>query len=197
MELPESEQKDEQGNVLKIIGYEKTEKLDYDPAKLQVIEYHRAKYGYDSGDYVKIAPLKTIFPKAIATEGLVAEIIVNKYADGLPLYRQEEIFKRLDIDLSRTTLARWVIQGAEKLQPIWNVLEGRLLSKDYVSIDETRFQVLKEDGRQAEQQSWMWVRSTPSGKNKIILFDYDPSRSGEVAKRLLEEFRGYLQCDGV
>lgn len=196
VELPESEQKDEQGNVLKIIGYEKTEKLDYEPAKLKVIEYHRAKYGYDSGDYVKIAPLKTIFPKAIATEGLVAAIIVNKYADGLPLYRQEEIFKRLDIDLSRTTLARWVIQGAEKLQPVWNVLEGRLLLRDYVSVDETRFQVLKEAGRQAEQQSWMWVRSTPSGKNKIILFDYDPSRSGEVAKRLLEEFRGYLQCDG-
>jgi len=196
LELAESEQVDSEGNVLKIIGYEKSEKLDYEPAKLKVIEYHRAKYGYESGDYVKIAPLKTLFPKAMATEGLVSAIIVNKYADGLPLYRQEEIFKRLDVDLPRTTLARWAIKTSQELQPLYNVLNERLLGSDYVSVDETKFQVLKEEERAAEQKSWMWVRSTPSGKNKIILFEYDPSRSGEVAKRLLAEFRGYLQCDG-
>lgn len=196
VELPESEQVDDEGNKLKIIGYEKSEKLDYEPAKLKVIEYHRAKYGYESGDYVKIAPLKTLFPKAMATESLVSAIIVNKYADGLPLYRQEEILNRLDIDLSRSTLARWVIKAAAELQPIYNVLNERLLQSSYVSVDETRFQVLKEEDRRPEQKSWMWVRSTPSERNKIILFEYDPSRAGEVAKRLLDEFRGHLQCDG-
>lgn len=128
-----------------------------------MIEYHRAKYGYESGDYVKIAPLKTLFPKAMATEGLVSAIIVNKYADGLPLYRQEEIFKRLDVDLPRTTLARWAIKASQELQPLYNVLNERLLGSDYVSVDETKFQVLKEEERAAEQKSWMWVRSCMPG----------------------------------
>jgi len=195
VELPEVEQKDEQGNILKIIGYEKSEKLDYEPAKLKVIEYHRAKYGYATGDYVKTAPLKALLPKTMATEGLLSSIIVSKYADGLPLYRQEEIFSRFDIDIPRSTQARWVIQAATKLIPIYNVLNERLLLSDYVSCDETRFQVLKEKDRKAEQQSWMWVRSTPSGQNKIILFDYDPSRAGSVAEKLFLDFKGYLQCD--
>lgn len=198
IELPLSEQVLEDGTPLKVVGWEISEKLKYEPSKMSVVQYQRAKYGVDSGDYVKTAPaVASIIPKGLATPELLAAIIVSKYADGLPLYRMEDIFKRQGIDLPRQTMARWVVAAAQACQPIWNVLSDRLLNAFYVSCDETRVQVLKENGRTAESQSWMWVRSTPFGLNKIVLFDYSTSRSGDTAKALFAEFEGYLQCDGL
>ncbi len=197
VEIPECERIAEDGSPLKIIGYEISEKLSYEPAKTKVIVYRRAKYGVDSGDYVKTAPpVPSIIPKGIATAELLASIVVEKYGYGLPLYRQEYKFDQMHVELTRQTMARWVVQLAEACMPIWNVLSDRLIACFYVSCDETHTQVLKENGRTAESPSWMWVRCTPSEKNKIVLFDYDPHRSAEVAKRLLEEFKGYLQVDG-
>lgn len=198
VELPPEEQVAEDGSPLKVIGWEVSEKLKYEPAKTSVVEYHRAKYGVDSGDYEKTAPpVPAIIEKGIATAELLAAIVVGKYADGLPLYRMEDIFLRSGIDLSRGTMARWMIKVAEACQPIWNVLSDRLHEAFYVACDETHTQVLKENGRKAESKSWMWVRSTPYDLKKIILFDYSPSRSGEVAKNLFSDFEGYLQCDGL
>lgn len=198
VELPEAEQKAEDGSQLKVIGWEISEKLKYEPAKVSVIEYHRAKYGVDSGDYIKTAPpVPSIIPKGIATPELLAAIIVGKYADGLPLYRMEAMFGRHDIDLSRGTMARWVMQTANALKPVWNVLADRLLESFYVACDETNVQVLKENGRKAETKSWMWVRSTPGDEKKIILFDYSVSRGSDVAKELFADYKGFLQSDGL
>lgn len=197
VELPESERFTDDGAPLKIIGYEVSEKLSYEPSKTKVIVYRRAKYGVDSGDYVKTAPpVASIIPKGIATPELLASVVVEKYGYGMPLYRQEYRFDQMGVDLTRQTLARWVVKSAEACMPVWNVLCDRLLDSFYVSCDETPTQVLKENGRTAESKSWMWVRCIPTGKNKIVLFDYDPHRSAEVAKRLLEEFKGFLQVDG-
>jgi hypothetical protein len=88
------------------------------------------------------------------------------------------------------------VQSANACIPVLNALEGRLLLDPYVSCDETHTQVLKEKGRTAESQSWMWVRATPGSKQPIVLFDYDPHRSGDVAKRLLADYEGFLQADG-
>ena len=196
VELPVLEQMASDGTPLKIIGWEVSEKLKYEPAKMSVVEYHRAKYGVDSGDYKKTAPpLPSMIPKGIATAELLSAIAVGKYADGLPLYRMEEIFKRQGIDLSRGTMARWMIKVAESCLGVWNVLAERLHESFYVAVDETRLQVLKESGRKAESDSWMFVRSTPFGSEKIVLFDYSPSRAGIVAKKLFADFKGYLQCD--
>lgn len=198
IELPLAEQVGADGTPLKVIGWEISEKLKYEPAKMSVLQYQRAKYGADVGDYEKTAPpVPSIIPKGMSTPELLAAIVVSKYADGLPLYRMEDIFKRRGIDLPRQTMARWVIAVAQACQPVWNVLSDRLLSAFYVACDETRTQVLKENGRTAESQSWMWVRSTPFGLSKIVLFDYSTSRSGDAAKVLLAEFEGYLQCDGL
>jgi transposase len=197
IDLPEEEKVTEEGTPLRVIGKEVSEKLFYEPATIKVLEYHRLRYGIDSGDTGKIAaPVPSIIPKGIVTPSLLAQIVTSKYADGLPLYRQEEMFGRLDIDLSRSSMGRWIIQAAEACQPIWNLLEERLMSSPYVSCDETWTQVLKENGRKAENHSWMWVRSTPTAEKKIVLFDYDPHRSGEVAKRLFADFVGWLQVDG-
>jgi len=198
IELPLAEQVAEDGTQLKVIGWEISEKLKYEPSKMSVVQYHRAKYGADFGDYEKTAPpVPSIIPKGLSTPELLAAIVVSKYTDGLPLYRMEDIFKRQGIDLPRQTMARWVVAVAQACQPVWNVLSDRLLNAFYVACDETRVQVLKENGRPAEAQSWMWVRSTPFGRSKIVLFDYNTSRSGDTAKTLLAEFEGYLQCDGL
>lgn len=197
VELPESERFADDGTPLKVIGYEVSEKLSYEPSKTKVIVYRRAKYGIDSGGYEKTAPpVPSIIPKGIATAELLASVVVEKYGYGMPLYRQEYKFDQMGVDITRQTMARWMITSAEACMPVWNILCERLLDSFYVSCDETHTQVLKEDGRKAETKSWMWVRSTPYGKNKIVIFDYDPHRSSDVAKKLLSEFKGFLQVDG-
>jgi len=112
------------------------------------------------------------------------------------LYRQEEQFERLGVDIHRSTMGRWIIQASQTCQGIWNALEERLFKERYVTCDETPVQVLKEKDRKAESKSWMWVRATPAAEKKIVLFDYDTSRSGEVAKRLFAEYSGFFQVDG-
>jgi transposase len=197
VELPPEKRVNEEGALLREIGKEVSEKFVFEPAQMKVIEYHRIRYGVDSGDTGIIAPpVPSIIPKGMATSSLLSKIVTDKFADGLPFYRQEEIFARLDIDLPRTTMARWVMMASEKCRPIWNILEERLLASPYVSCDETHIQVLKEKNRNPENKSWMWVRCTPGDLKKIILFDYDPHRSGEVAKRLFADYKGSLQCDG-
>jgi len=198
VELPESEQITEQGEKLKVIGWEISEKLKYEPAQISVVEYHRAKYGVDSGDYEKTAPpIPSVIPKGIATPELLAAIVVGKYADGLPLYRLEEIFERQGVELSRTTMSRWMVQVASALMPLRNIFSDRMMSSYAISCDETSVQVLKENGRKAEDKSWMIVRATPCDKQKIILFDYSISRSGETMKNLFAGYEGRLLCDGL
>ncbi len=198
VELPPEELFDADGNALKIIGWETSEKLKYEPAKVSVIQYQRAKYGVDAGDYVKTAPpVPSIIPKGNATPELLAAIVVAKYADGMPLYRMEDFFLRHDIEISRQTMARWMIKVAEACGPIFNVLSSKWLSSFYVALDETKVQVLKESGRKAESDSWMIVRSTPFGDRKVVLFDYRVSRGTDTINKLLSGFQGFMQADGL
>lgn len=144
-----------------------------------------------------VAPLPAQpIPKSIATAGMCAFIAIMKYADGLPLYRQEKILARYGIDISRATLASWMIKLSELIVPLMNLLHETQVSYDVLQMDETTVQVLKEDGRAAQAKSRMWVRRGGSPKTPVILFDYEPTRSGAVAWRLLEDFKGILQSDG-
>lgn len=197
IELPESELTMPDGRRLKPIGEVISERLYYKAAEAKVIEYHRVQYGYESGDYVKAAPpVPSVIPKGIPEPSLLSHIIVQKYAYGMPLYRIEEMMRQLGVEIPRCTQARWIIQVAEALRPIWNILEERLMSAPYVSCDETWTQVLKEKGKTPESKSWMWVRCTPSELKKIVLFEYDPHRSADVAQRLFADYKGFLQVDG-
>jgi transposase len=203
IDLQDSEKMDINGQpiTLRVVGKEISEKLEYMPASLKVLEIQRLKYeavSPESGEstIMTAKPEPTIVPKGIVTPSLLAGITVNKYADGLPLYRQEEIFARLGINLPRSSQGRWIIAAFKQCQPIWNVLEDRLMRSLYVACDETWTQVLKEKGRKAERDSWMWLRATPSDREKIVLFDYDPHRSGAVAQRLFADYKGILQVDG-
>jgi transposase len=185
------------------IGEEVSEKLDIIPAKIQVIRNIRLKYacknceGVESeGPTVLTAPNSPqIIPKGIATPGLLAHIIVSKYADALPLYRQEKIFLRHGIDLSRSTMAGWIVKVAEFAAPVMSLLQQELLSGPLINADETPVQVLQEPGRPNTTKSYMWVfRGGPPDK-PVVLFRYSPRRSGDVPREILDGYRGYLQTD--
>jgi transposase len=184
------------GVELKCIGEEVSERLEIIPAKVLVIRTIRRKYACPVCESITEAkaPLELI-PKSNSSASLLAYIATAKYADALPLYRQEDIFKRINIDLSRQTMARWMITVGEKIAPLITILREELLKSSYIHMDETVVQVLKEDGKKAETKSYMWVQAR-SGPAPIILFHYAKNRSGTHAEELLDDYRGSLQIDG-
>jgi len=196
-DLSDAEKHCECGCLKQFISESVSEQLKIIPASIHVIQHRRKKYACTQCEgQIKIAsmPAQPI-PKSNASPELLAYIAVSKYQDALPLYRQEAIFKRLGIHLPRNTLANWMIKGSELLQPLYNLLQDRLLSSGYVQMDETPVQVLSEPGREASTKSYMWVRKTGDPEQSVILFDYFPSRAGAVIETLLPDYQGFLQTD--
>lgn len=186
------------GTALERIGEESCEQLEFIPAQLRVLRHVRPKYACPhcrTGVHAAPMPPQPI-PKSLASPALLAHVAVSKYADGLPLYRQEGMLQRIGIDLPRATLASWMVKTGELVQPLLNLLREDLLAGDFLQCDETPFQVLKEPGKLATSLSYLWAQRGGGRDAPILLYDYDPSRSGEVPKRLLEGFQGYLQTDG-
>lgn len=182
------------GSPLKAIGEEITEKLKVYPARTVVVVEKKKKYGcLCCGHHMAQAKSNAILPKTIATPELLSFLIFSKFFQGLPFYRLEELFHLQGIDLSRTLMASWLIRVSEKLQPIWNILEEWAMASGYMAIDATHVQVLKEPGRPAESKSFMWARGSP--ELGIVVFDYDVSGGGAVAKNLMRDFSGALQAD--
>ena len=120
----------------------------------------------------------------------------GKYVNCVPLYRQEQDLKRHGIPITRSTLAFWMIKSGLLVQPLFNLMDDRLLSYDIINMDETRCQVLKEPGKDPQSQSFMWVRRGGPPDKTIILYDYAPTRSQQVPIDLLGDYAGYLQTDG-
>jgi transposase len=182
------------GTPLKKIGESVSEKLKTIPAQSSVLIERRIKYACPCCEsHVAQPTANSILPGTIATPELLSFLIYSKFFQSLPLYRLQEQFSLQGIELKRGTLARWLVQVSEKLIPIWNVLEEKVLDSGYMAIDATKVQVLKEKGRQAETKSSMWVRGSP--ELGIVLFDYDVSGGGAVAKKLVTGFKGALQAD--
>lgn len=213
------------GHLRVRIGEVVTEQAEIVPAKVKVLQHVRFKYGpcrqcdgvfppsaegqgqndalnaeaeaASEPRTIVVAPLPAQpIPKSLAAPGLCAWVAVSKYGDGLPLYRLEAILARHGLSISRATLAFWIIRLGALIVPLINLLEEVQLDYDILQMDETTVQVLKEDGRPAQSKSRMWVRRGGPPEKPVILFDYDPSRSGKVAWRLTEDFKGYLQSDG-
>ncbi len=199
-DLPESEKVCTVHGVALVPAGEKTsEQLDIIPATVQVLHHIRKQYTCPCCDngMVTAAKPKDPIPKSQASPRTLATIAVYKYADGLPLYRQTNMLNRLDIELDRGTMAQWMIKSGELIQPLINLLRDRLLTESIVHLDETPVQVLRESGKPATSQSYMWVQATPAEAGcPMVLFDYDPSRSGLVPKRLLADYQGAIMVDG-
>ena len=188
---------DHDGHALHKIGEEVSEQLDIIPASVQVKRSVRMKYACrhcDQGIKTAKAPKQPI-PKSLASPSLLAGIVVNKYQDGLPLYRQQSILKRAGIELPRATLANWMIQCAELLTPLINLFRDRLLESTLIHMDETPIQVLREPDKPATSKSYMWLQCSGEHDHPVVLYDYSPTRSGEVPKQLLEGYSGLLQTD--
>jgi hypothetical protein len=138
---------------------------------------------------------KQPLPGTQASPELIAHIATSKFLDGLPLYRQEKMAKRDGLALPRANQARWLIGAAALAQPVLNLLEDAFFGYDIGASDETGIQVLKENGRTAQNKSYLWIRRGGPPLQPVVLVDYSPSRSAATAFRLLEDFRGYLICD--
>lgn len=185
------------GSVLNEIGEKTSEQLDIIPAKIQVIRHIRKQYACKCGQCIRTAELpKQPIPKSMASPGLLAHITVSKYQDALPLYRQETILRRIGVDIPRATLANWMIRSGMLIQPLINLMRDQMLDYDIIQMDETPVQVLKEPDKRAQSKSYIWLQRGGQPAKPVILYDYDPGRSAQVPKRLLEGFKGYLQTDG-
>jgi len=198
-ELPKAEQICSCGCQLHVIGEDKSEQLDFIPAQIKVIEHVQVKYGCrtcEQGVTVTPKPPQPI-PRSIATPGLLSYVIISKFADSLPLYRQEAIFKRLAIDLPRATLSNWVLKSAELLKPYYDRLLHYLILEKIIQADETTLRVV-QDGRDSNTKSYMWLYQSGSlsPEYPIVLYEYQPTRAGEHAKNFLSGFKGVVQCDG-
>lgn len=205
-DLPEAEKRCGCGGEKGRIGEEVSEQLEMQPARFWVVRHIRYKYackkceGLDGGKdekSVSIAPPPIqLIPKSIATPSLLAHILVSKYADSLPFYRQEQQFARHGVKVSRTNMCNWTQEASRKSQVLIELLHEYLLSNPYIQIDETPFQVLREPDRSFESKSYMWLfRGGPPGK-EVVLYRYAPGRSGEVAADFLGDYRGFVQTDG-
>jgi transposase len=142
----------------------------------------------------KSVPAQPI-PSSNASAGLLAFITTAKYQDALPLHRQENIFKRMEIDIPRNTLANWMMRSGELMTPLITRLDSELHSGKIIQCDETPLQVLNEPDRPASSQSYMRVRRSGAPDHPVVLYDYAPSRAGSVVENLLTGFSGYLQTD--
>ena len=175
------------------------EELQFIPAQLKVLEYWQEKAVFEhEGEERMLAAPRPLHPlgKCIATPSLLAYLITSKYADGLPLYRLEQMLKRHGHEVSRTSMAHWIIRLDSVFKPLINLMREIQNSGDYLQADETRMQVLKENGKTVQSDKWMWVTRGGPPDKPSVLFEYDPSRGGKVPVRLLDDFTGILQADG-
>ena len=197
-ELPVEQRLCSEGHELSVIGEVVSEQLDIIPAKVQVIRHIRKKYACPCCQAeVKTAPLPPQpIPKSNASAGLLAYIVTAKFLDALPLYRQSKQFLRIGVHLPRATLAQWMIRCGELIQALCNLMQEQLCQYPVLQMDETTLQVLKEEGRDASAQSYLWVQRGGPPDQPVIVFNYSPTRSQTVADQLLQGFSGTLQTDG-
>lgn len=185
---------------LKCIGKEITEQLELVPAKLFIKRYIRPKYIRQADETALnhqgiIADLPT-FPieKGIAGPGLLSQIMVDKFVDHLPIYRQIERFSREGVKIPSSTLNGWQEGVCDLLEPLYDTLKHRVLSQGYLQVDETPIQVLDKTTKGKTHRGYHWVYYSPL--EKTVFFDYNNGRSREGPSKLLKNFTGYLQTDG-
>jgi transposase len=192
------------GEHLHEMSTEVRQELKVIPAQVSVVKHVRYVYTCRHCEKENIktpvitAPMpKPVLPGSIVSPSAMAHIMSQKYVQGLPLYRQEQELKRLGIDLSRQTMANWMLNGADRwLKPLYDRLHTKLLEHDTLNADETILQVLKEPGRSAESKSYMWLYRTGREGPAIVLYEYQTTRASKHPRRFLTGFKGYLHVDG-
>lgn len=185
-----------------VIGEDVSERLDIVPAQFRVIVTRRPKFACRSceGGIAQAPAPAHLIPGGMPSEATVAHVIVGKYADHLPLYRQAQIYSRQGIDLDRSTLAAWVGRAAFELTPVYDALMANLKRSSKLFMDETTAPVL-DPGRRRTKTGYFWALARDNrpwgGENPPgVAFTYAPGRSGQYAENILKDFSGTLQVDG-
>ena len=173
-------------------------KLELIPAVFEVHEHHIAVYKGKNGNIVKADHSKEMLDHSIATPSLVSSIINSKYTNALPLYRQEQEFARNDVNISRQTMANWVMVAAERyISLLYDRLKEEIIKSSVIHADETPVMVTK-DGREGMHKNYMWVYRSGSmcKANQAVLYEYQKTRKADAPDEFLKGFEGTLVCDG-
>jgi transposase len=182
-------------SACKKMGEEITEVLEYQPGELYVKQYRRIKYARpDNGDILIGELPSRPLPKVMAGEGLLAQIIIDKYIDHLPLHRQMQRFERVGVKLPYSTLTDWVGDTCQLITPLFNALKAEVLHSGYLHADETPIKVIDKDKKGETHRGFYWVYQ--NSIDKLVFFDYQEGRGREGPMEILENFKGYLQTDG-
>jgi transposase len=204
-DISEEEKRCACGQQMSCIGNEICEKLEVIPARIRVRRHVRPQYachacegsGDESREAVRIAPPPAqLLPKSIASPALVAYIMVGKFCDSLPFYRQERQFARIGVQLSRQDMANWSIAAFERLRPLRELMRGEIRQGPLVQIDETSVQVMGEPGRPNTSKSFMWVFLGGSPGQPVVEYQYHPTRAGKIPSDVLHGYKGFIQTDG-
>lgn len=170
------------------------------PAEVKVTRHVRQVYACRHCEREEIrtpivtAPMpKSVYPGSLASPSIIAHVMSQKYVDSQPLYRQEQQFARLGLTISRQTLTNWMMYGADQwLSLITDRMKEHLLKQDILHADETTLHVLREPGKSAESQSYLWLYRTGRMGPPIVLYEYRASRGGEHPRNYLSGFSGYV-----
>jgi transposase len=181
---------------LKCIGHEVTDELEYQQAILKINRFMRPKYAREDNGGVICGELPSRpIDKGIAGPGLLSHIFVSKYVYHLPLYRQSQRFKtEHQIDIPRSTMGGWQSSIARLLRPLYEEQRRQVLGQGYLQVDETPIQVLDPKKKGKTHRGYYWVYYSPI--QRMVMFDYQAGRSREGPRKLLSDFKGYLQTDG-
>jgi transposase len=184
------------GELRQCIGEELREQLEYIPASLVVLQHVRPKYACQAcqANVVIAERLPEPIEKGLPGPGLLAHVAVSKYADHLPLYRQEAIFKRAGVELARSTMCSWMAVIADLLAPIVKAMLKRVLLSRVVQTDDTPVPVQDHEGT-GIKTGRLWVH-VGDANNRFIVYDYTPDHSHDGPVRIFRGFEGYLQADG-
>jgi len=193
------------GHELLKIGEEISERVAVIPEQMWVERHIRYKYACrecegsadEQKPAVRVAPAPpSMIPGSITTAGLLAFILVNKFVDHLPFYRQEKRFERIGFAISRQDMSNWTIAVAKRIAPLIGLFRDQIRAGPVVQMDETPVQVLKEPGRENTQKSFMWLARGGAPGAPVCLYHYAPTRSAEYPRSVLGDYSGYLQADG-
>ncbi len=184
------------GCALKRIGEDVSEKLDYTPGVFSVERHIRGKWACAKCQTLTQVPVPAhVIDKGIPTTGLLAQVLVAKYLDHQPLYRQEGIFGRAGLAIARSTLAQWVGVCGVRLQPLADALRQAMLARDVLHADETPVAMLSP-GKGKTHRAYLWTYGTTEYDTlKAVVYDFADGRAGEHARRFLEGWSGKLVCD--
>ena len=184
---------------LKEVGREVKEVLEYQPGELFVKQYVRPEYIEITEDRLNARRVIAALPampleKSIAGPSLLTHLLVSKWVDHQPVYRQLEIFKRQDVTINHSTVSGWIKDAMELIEPVYNLHCKEVLNTDYLGVDETTIKVLDKDKKGTTHRGYYWVYYDTG--RKLALFDYQPGRGAIYPQSMLHRFKGYLQTDG-